>query len=905
MNSVEGCARSNHQPHAESKVRSHIGMPTALMLMLFALSACDSGDNSLGVGSGQQPDPVVLDYPIAYTKGPLFNTDDMLQAGTDLRRLDRFNIGTDLYLRDRASPGAPERNITFSETEGIGDVMGVQISADGTRVLFSMRGPFDPSLAAEDQPTWNIWEYAIGTDTLRRIIASDINAEAAHDLWPHYLPDGRIVFVSTRQRQSRAILLDEGKPQFAALDEERNEPAFVLHVMNDDGTGIEQISFNQSHDMSPTVLDDGRILFSRWDRAGGVNGIHLYTIAPDGTGLALHYGARSHATGTDGGQVQFIGAREMPDGRISTILRPFNHPELGGDVVAIDTRHFVENEQPSAANVGLPGPAQNSLTGNDVRTDAAPSPGGRFSSAFPLWDGTGRVLVSWSICRLLIEGLARPCTEQNLANAEAEAAAPLYGIWMYDPANPTQLPIVQGEEGILISDVVAAQPRRTPAFLPPGTDHTDLAQQGLGVINIRSVYDVDGTDTAVPDIASLADPALTLAADRPARFLRLVKAVSIPDDDVVDLPNAAFGVSTAQGMREILGYAPIEPDGSIRIAVPADVAFAVEVLDAAGRRISARHRSWLQVRPGEELRCAGCHQPQSGLSHGRPDSFESVWEGSLLPTEPFPGTDPSWFTEYGDTLAETRTRIAPAALIPSLDLRYEDVWTDTTVRAADPPLAHPYRSLLHTAPGFQSVVSCPEDEALCFEGLQTLPPATLECISAWHARCRAVIHYEAHIHPLWSLPRQVVDPDDGLTVLDDHTCTRCHAPADPDNPGLLAVPAAHLNLADGPSPVQALHLNAYRQLLLARNEQEIVNGALQDRLIEVGVDEDGVPILATVTMPAPMTTAGAMASGRFFSRFIAGGSHAGYLSAAELRLIAEWLDIGAQYFNNPFDVPMD
>ena len=75
---------------------------------------------------------------------------------------------------------------------------------------------------------------------------------------PHYLPDGRIVFSSTRQRQSRAILLDEGKPQFAAQDEDHNEPAFVLHVMDADGSDIHQISFNQSHDLDPAVLDDGR-----------------------------------------------------------------------------------------------------------------------------------------------------------------------------------------------------------------------------------------------------------------------------------------------------------------------------------------------------------------------------------------------------------------------------------------------------------------------------------------------------------------------------------------------------------------------------------------------------------------------------------------------------------------------
>ena len=62
---------------------------------------------------------------------------------------------------------------------------------------------------------------------------------------------------------------------------------------------------------------------------------------------------------------------------------------------------------------------------------------------------------------------------------------------------------------------------------------------------------------------------MTAPAQRPARFLRLEKAVSIPDEDIVDLDNTAFGPNIQQGMREILGYVPIEPDGSVRVKVPA------------------------------------------------------------------------------------------------------------------------------------------------------------------------------------------------------------------------------------------------------------------------------------------------------------------------------------------------
>jgi hypothetical protein len=862
-------------------------------LAALAAAACGSSDGSVGVGSGQDPDPVALDFPIAYTKGPLFDEDMNLQTPTDVRDVQRFNVGTDLYLLDRASPSAVEQNITLAETQGLGDVFGVEISEDGERVLFAMRGPFDENLDDEDQPTWNIWEYDIPTATLRRIFESDITAEAGHDIQPHYLPDGRIIFSSTRQRQSKAILLDEGKPQFEAFDEDRNEPAFVLHVMDDDGANLHQVSFNQSHDLDPTVLDNGKVLFSRWDNAGNVSGIHLYQMNPDGSELELHYGAESHATGTDDSEIQFLGAREMLDGRLMAIIRPFDHAELGGDVVIIDTQTYVENTQPNVANAGMAGPAQSSATPNVVRTDDLPSQGGRFSSAFPLWDGTDRVLVSWAICRLVDDtGMAPiivPCTDERLADPNAVSAPPLYGIWMYDPLDQTQLPVVIGEEGVLIGDVVAAQPRPNPQVIVdriPGVDlDADLAAENAGILNVRSVYDLDGVDAAAPSIAALADPMVATADQRPARFLRIEKAVSVPDDDIVDLDNTAFGPNVQQGMREIVGYAPVEPDGSVRVKVPANVALAVSVLDANGRRITARHQNWLQVLPGDELTCNGCHSPQSGLSHGRGDSFASVYAGATGTGVPFANTVATFSPDVGETMAETRTRVSCqtdcAALEASLDLIYEDAWTDPAVRAPDAPFEYAY------------------------SGLTTPPPTTLACVQSWSPACRSVINYELHIHPLWGVVRQEFDPVDPMLVTADYTCTQggCHAPVDAMMQ--TALPAAQLDLTDGLSPDQMDHFNAYRELLFADNEQTLVNGAPQDVLIDIGPDENGNPTLVPVAVGASMSAAGANASNRFFSRFDAGGTHAGWLSSHELRLISEWLDIGAQYYNNPFDVPVN
>jgi hypothetical protein len=838
---------------------------------LLAVAACTSGDGGLATGGGQSPDPVVIDFKIAYVKRPV-PADDMME--TDVRRLERFEPGADLFVRDNASPSAIERNVTGEITQGAGDVRDVAPSFDGTKIVFALHEPLIEGADPEDQPTWNIWEYDATTQALRRVIPSDLVAEEGDDIMPHYLPDGRIVFSSTRQRQSRAILLDEGKPQFEAQDEDRQEPAFVLHVMNADGSSIHQISFNQSHDLDPSVMDDGRIMFSRWDHAGGHNELNLYAVRPDGTQLELLYGANSHATGTNGSDIEFLSPRPADDGKIIARVQPFTAADLGGDLLEIEVANYVENTQPTLANRGvLTGPAQQPATTNVVSTIDGPSPGGRYGSAYPLRDGTGRLLVSWTQCRLLEGTQIVPCTEDNLASPTAVPAPVLYGLWMYDPGQQTQLPVVEPTEGIIFTDAVALQDLTLPPALidrVAGVDFdAELESEAVGILDIRSVYDIDGVDSSPAGLALLADPAATTAAQRPARFLRVEKAVSIPDEDVRDFDTNAFGVTAAFGMREILGYANVEPDGSVRVKVPANVALAITVLDANGHRIGPRHDNWLQAKPGEELKCNGCHDPASGESHGRADLFAAVNAGATTTGQPFPNSNPALFADFGETMAQTRARISCqtdcAALALSVDIVFDDVWTDPVAagRAADPSFAYRYADLT------------------------TLTPTTTDCVTQWHSGCRVTIHYERHIHPLWSKPR-ITLANDGITVLADHTCTSCHSNRDANAAAQL--PAGQLELTDGVSGDVATQFHAYRELLATDNVQELVMGALQDTV---------------VTIDPPMVAGSAAESVTFFSRFAPGGSHAGWLEPAELKLVAEWLDIGAQYFNDPFVAPVN
>ncbi|MFK7915039.1 MAG: hypothetical protein AB8B93_14080 [Pseudomonadales bacterium] len=893
-------------------------------MLVFAalLPGCSGGSDSSssgGLSGAQDPDPVLVDFPIAYVKRPLMLDENGNLMSTRVRSATEFFPGAQLFMRDRASPSAPERELTAGifpdDVDGnaaLYDVKDLDISADGQRVVFAMRAPEDPNLDDDEQPTWNIWLYSAEEGTVERVIPSDLIAEDGEDIAPRFLPDDRIVFSSTRQRFSKAVLLDEGKPQFSALDEDRDEPALTIHVMEPDGSEIKQITYNQSSDFDPMIDSEGRVVYARWDNVANNNRISLYRSNPDGTENEMLYGIHSHDTGPDGQDIEFVEPRELPDGRLLVMLRPGGpQSRLGALPVAIDTNNYVEHDQPTFDNQGLLADAQEVLFPGDVTLDETRPPlQGRYASVNPLFDGTNRLIVAWSQCRLLDttsdpeEPIIGPCSEENLANADYVEADPLYGVWIHDLDEETQQPIVVPEPGELYSEVVVLDNRALPPVIldkTAGIDlDADLVADSVGVLHIRSVYDFDGSVASdangVPTVnpAALADPSQSTAADRPARFLRIVKSVAMPDDDLVDLPGTAFGRSQQNLMREVIGYTPIEPDGSVKVKVPANIAFAVEVLDANGRRISARHQNWLQLRPGEEMNCVGCHSADSELPHGRPAAqAPSINEGATADGSPFPNTEPTLFANAGETMAEVIARINGVPE-PSVDVIYTDAWTDPNVRAKDDDFSYAYADLSSAAP---------------VDG---------GCVSNWTALCRITLNYEMHIHPLWSVARPVLDIND--VQVGDNTCTSCHAPV--DGMGMAQVPIAQLDLADGQSPDQADHFNSYRELLFPDNEVELVDGAVIDRLVQATdgngnpifeTDENGelildaednpIPVMITINVQPPLSIQGANSSPRFFDLFAPGGSHDGYLNGAELKLVSEWIDIGGQYYNDPFAVP--
>ncbi|MEP5764074.1 MAG: hypothetical protein ABJ308_05755 [Halieaceae bacterium] len=930
--------------HPASKHGPISGLLSILTLTAL-LSACtgDGGDNITLTSESQGDDPVVLEVPVAYVRRPL------PEDPPDLRDPLGFESGARLFVKDRSAVDAPEFEITpqilaiVADEEGVLaeelaiDIKDLESSFDGKTLVFAARVVPEPADANLENTTWNIWLLDMLTLEPSYLISSRIkrndNMEAGggQDIAPHFLGDDRIVFSSTRQVATQARQLNEGRAQiFAALDEDGDGPAAVLHVYDPQqrDSEFEQISFNLSHDLDPVVLESGEIIFSRWNNTA-TNHISLYRISPRGLELSPVYGFDSQDSGTDGSAIEYTQPRQLDDGSLISVVKPFASETLGGALGIIDAANFASADQPTWDNPGATG-GQEPLTDTEVRTDGEISSGGQFGSVYPLRDGTGRLLVTWSECRVIEQnedggaeidpesGLPRqrflPC---SLDPENTEAAPPLYGAWVYDAIADTQRPVVVAEEGFMVSEIIAAEPRNFPGLAPqPDNFNADLAIENKGQLIIDSVYDLDGVDVSPMGIANHAEPGQQAYTDRPARFLRLFMPVPIPDDDVFDIPRYAFGVTRAFSFREILGYVPVEPDGSVAVKVPANRAFRFSVLDEQGRRTGASHNYWLQLGAGEVLRCSGCHNRSDNVPHGRLDSQPlSSNPGAIdLPTggAGFPGTDTDalFATEPGKSMADTwdfhRPLGNPIAAVRDIDVTqsYVDQWAGPGITPDPAILDRAYD------PNWEGV---PEAYPIIVPSLDPLEPD------------RIVINYIDHIQPIWERSRSPMLDVDGNSF---DNCLGCH-----NSQSNTVVPPGQLDLEAVASDIDPDQLRSYRELLSTDGEQWLDNaGNVADRQrICTDVDEDGNILTFTITLnvASSMRAGRANGSGGFFGCFEGGNcgvnpapplpanctedggvpepatmntvNHNGVLDANELRLLSEWLDIGAQYFNNPFD----
>ncbi len=311
---------------------------------------------------------------------------------------------------------------------------------------------------------------------------------------------------------------------------------------------------------------------------------------------------------------------------------------------------------------------------------------------------------------------------------------------------------------------------------------------------------------------------------RPARFIRIEKAVEIPDKTVRKINGSAFGPA-GMGMREILGYAPVQPDGSVQIQVPANVPFTIDVLDANARRITSQHTSWLQLLPGETKSCNGCHTVNATdpTSHGR-SGFDPAGQSgrdhdglsrfrapmplcSRMPGRPW---RKPWRASAARRAAPYRARRSwprtsstrmsgpPASRCPrAMSTRPSRMCTKA--RAASPARRRPTRVVPHLA------------------GLRNAASRSI-------TRMRSSNPIGLYIQNLWNSASRVATVNGVANT--SVTCTNCHNTVSLKN--AIQVPAGQIDLTGGASSVDTTVVTSYENVLFPHDEQTLNMGVLED-----------------------------------------------------------------------------
>ena len=451
--------------------------------------------------------------------------------------LNRSWASSNLYKLSPISPDGEVTNITDYTGASVSDPC---VSFDGKKIMFSMRPPGGGNR--------NIYEINADGTGLRQITSG-----GGHDFDPLYLPDGRIMFTSSRSNE---------------MDEYNHSPAEHLHTCDADGTNLERVSFNQSDDFDPMLMPNGRILYTRWDHFGNFNRFPLFVTNPDGTGTFHHFGPHNR---------NFFHSQATPDGRMIAIESTMVNEDAGR--IAL----LKPEAGPADPATGSSDTHWDVLTPN-VNTDGAPWAYGAFKYPFPL--GGNQYVASYTL----------PAAEESEVD---------YGLYTFNliqegtgtPEDPATLSLedltfLYNDPATNDYDAQLLAPRVKPPVIESTVDHS----VDYGVFIGQDVFNrgtADGQERPQEGVDTIDE--IAVYAARPTR----------PGE------RDEFSANEFE-KRSLLGFAPVLVDGSFAIKVPADTPISFATLDDQRRGFVVK-RTWLYVRPGEVFdRCTGCHEDRGG-----------------------------------------------------------------------------------------------------------------------------------------------------------------------------------------------------------------------------------------------------------------------------------------------------
>jgi hypothetical protein len=482
-------------------------------------------------------------------------------------------------------------NVRTGQTEVLlddpaGGVRDPVVDYDAQRVLFSYR--------PGGTHRYHLYEIDIDGSNLRRITKGNFD-----DYEPCYLPDGGIMFVSSRcYRWVPCWYTQVG----------------VMYRCERDGSDVRQISFGVEHENHPWVLPDGRVLYTRWEYVDRhTNGFHhLWTVNPDGTAQMIFYGNLGF------GEL-LIDAKPIPGSRkIATIVAPgHGKSEHQGDVFVLDGDYGPANTKPKGAPGGSPGPARQNRKGPELQinrhTRATDHP---------------RSMMSWRDVLPISERAFLVCCQDGLyvmdhqGNFEAIYRSSRQSVAYEDRGKTREADVWVHEPRLLAG-------RKKEPVIPSRTDDTATT----GTMVLADVY--EGRNMAGVERGQIRKLLVMEELPRPISMMWSPTQYRLNK----------IGQSSTIIVHRVLGTVPVEADGSAHFEVPAHRPLFFVALDENDVSVK-RMQSFVSVMPGERVSCVGCHENRIQAPHDQKRGYLTALTRPADAIAPVPGVPESGIIDF-------------------------------------------------------------------------------------------------------------------------------------------------------------------------------------------------------------------------------------------------------------------
>jgi len=385
------------------------------------------------------------------------------------------------------------------------------------------------------------------------------------DLDPCYLPDGSFVFASTRSQN------------FGRCHGGIYKPAFLLCRAAADGSDIRRISFAEANEWDPSVLPDGRIIYTRWDYINRHNTWFqsLWVTRPDGTATAHYYGNYTR------NPCVIAESRSIPGTGKVVATAAAHHFITGGSVIVVDPQK------------GQDGPEPLTRITPEVKFPETEGWGGKgcFTAPYPL-----------------SEEMFLAAYSPEVINYGDRPSDDAFGVYLVDSLGGRELIYRDGDVSCFAP--IPVRPRPVPPVIPstlPSPDETSAT----GTCYVQNVYQ---SPQPIPE-GSIKSLRINRIHDQPTAYFTLRSR------------------ARQEVVKSVIGAVPVNEDGSAAFKVPADTGFQLQALDENGMAVMTM-RSLMYVRPGEVIGCTGCHESRASASPATGYALSGI---SVSTPEPLPG----------------------------------------------------------------------------------------------------------------------------------------------------------------------------------------------------------------------------------------------------------------------------